>query len=102
VTAVVESTAVELLPLPRLSLLDASRREGAACVWCGGTPSADLGPRTGVALTALPRACVPCVAREAQRVYGVHARQCRRCGTGTYCPDGRALCALMNQQGGSA
>ena len=91
----VESAPVEMLPLPRIATLDAERRDGQACVWCGGEPSIDVGPRTGL----LPRACQPCVIREARRVHGVHARQCRRCGARAYCPDGRALYALAHQTG---
>jgi hypothetical protein len=92
-----------MLPLPCVATLDAERRDGQKCVWCSGDPSVSLGPRIGVVRGYLerfqPRACLSCVTGEAARVYGIHRRNCRRCGGATYCPDGRALYALAHQTG---
>jgi len=94
-TTFTESSALEMLALPRVITLDAPRRDGQVCVWCQGTPALDLGPRVGDVNGFLkqffPRACQPCASREAARVARIHHRSCRRCAPGLYCPDSRAL-----------
>lgn len=93
--------AVGMLPMPNARSLARKRIDGACCVWCGGTAVMDLGPRLSVVDGALkrwePRACRPCAAREAARVYGIHIQSCARCTHHDYCPDARALHALSRE-----
>lgn len=90
--------AVSMLPVPRAAELPAERVDGKRCVWCGGAPSMELGVRLSVLDGTLkrwePRACRPCVRREAGRVCDVHIRACARCSHGDYCPDAKALYTL--------
>ncbi|WP_158101573.1 hypothetical protein [Streptomyces bobili] len=41
-----------------------------------------------------PRSCLPCLRREAKRVYGIHITVCARCTHRDYCPDNKALYPL--------
>jgi hypothetical protein len=96
---IIESSAVKMLPVPRVSDLGREWRDGILCVWCGAAPSVALGPRTGVVhgvtTEFFPRACRPCVTREAMRVARIHTRNCDRCTrTRQECPDSRTLYRL--------
>jgi hypothetical protein len=90
--------APEMLAMPRASALTADQIQGIVCVWCGGETRLDLGPRLRVIDGELsrwhPRACLPCAAREAARVCGIHRQVCPRCTHRVYCPDGAALLHL--------
>jgi len=93
---IIESSAVKMLPLPRVPDLGKEWRNGILCVWCGGAPTVALGQRTGVvqgvSTEFFPRGCRPCVTREAMRVARIHARSCDRCNrTRQECPDSRTL-----------
>jgi len=99
--AIIESSAVKLLPLPRVPDLGKEWREGILCVWCGATPTVNLGERAGVVhgvwTKFFPRACRQCVAREALRVARIHTRNCDRCNHARgrqECADSRSLYRL--------
>jgi hypothetical protein len=90
---------VEMLPMPKASGLTSAQIGGTACPWCAvqfgtdaGTP---LGPRLRVMVGCLeqwfPRACRPCIRREAARVADLHDETCGRCSRNVYCTDSRAL-----------
>ncbi|WP_406200191.1 hypothetical protein OG331_25310 [Streptomyces sp. NBC_01017] len=93
-----EDSALDLLPLPRVTSLSGLQARGAACVWCqiGLTieTAVDLGERPpgpgGV--TLFPRGCRDCVRAAALRTYGVHADTCEQCvDNPTLCDTRRAL-----------
>jgi hypothetical protein len=89
--------APELLPVPRPDRIRPEQEAGTRCVWCRRTRElpVDLGPRlsthTGAVRRWRPRACQPCAAREAARVFTIHTDKCARCVHRDWCPDARAL-----------
>lgn len=99
-----DSSALEMLVMPRVHTLAADQIEGSACVWCASQPkdgtALRLGPRIRIAEDGVrrwwPRACRPCAAAEAGRVYEVHIHSCGRCSHRQYCADSRALYRLAN------
>ncbi len=90
--------AAELLPTPKAAGLPAERLAGTRCVWCGGAATDALSARLSVVKGELvrwkPRSCLPCLRREAKRVYGIHITVCARCTHRDYCPDNKALYPL--------
>ena len=93
--------AHSMLAVPRLHTRTKAQAEGRTCVWCGGAAHDSLGPRLsthgGLLERWKPRACHPCIRREAARVYQLHVGACARCLPRAYCPDARALHALSTQ-----
>jgi hypothetical protein len=89
---------IAMLPMPRAADLPYEQIEGERCVWCGGKPKVDLGPRISVINGALlrwhPRACRECVREEAGKVHETHIRTCAYCTPACYCMDARALYQL--------
>lgn len=87
--------ARQMLAVPRLGTIPATRVTGGLCVWCGAKATVPLGPRLSSQDGALhrwnPRSCGPCTRREAARVYQLHIRSCSRCAPLLYCVDARAL-----------
>jgi hypothetical protein len=90
--------APELLPVPKAADLPAERLSGKLCVWCGKAATDDLGARVSVVKGRLlrwePRSCLPCLRREAKRVYNIHITVCARCTHRDYCLDSKALFEL--------
>lgn len=90
--------APELLPTPMAADLPAERLAGTRCVWCGGAATDALNARLSVVKGELlrwePRSCLPCLRREAERVYNIHIKSCARCTHRDYCPDSKALYEL--------
>ncbi|MEU0118512.1 hypothetical protein ABZ137_33685 [Streptomyces bobili] len=78
--------------------LPAERLAGTRCVWCGGAATDALNARLSVVKGELlrwePRSCLPCLRREAERVYNIHIKSCARCTHRDYCPDSKALYEL--------
>ena len=91
-------TAVEMLPVPRGHTLTTAQVDGDVCVWCE-KKLADTGRRLGprIRVTSggvhqwVPRACQPCISRQAARVHDLHLTTCARCTHRDYCPDSQAL-----------
>lgn len=87
--------ALVMLPVPRPDRITAEQANGLTCVWCDEPPTLHLGPRLSTHGGDLhrwtPRACQPCAARQAARVYRLHIKTCARCSHREYCSDSRAL-----------
>lgn len=87
--------AHQMLAVPRIHTRTKPQIEGRRCVWCRAPATAELGPRLsardGVLERWEPRACAPCIRREAGRVFRLHVGTCARCTPAVYCVDARAL-----------
>lgn len=102
-----DSSALALLPLPRVAALSTPQVRGASCVWCSATfgpggPAVDLGPRVLKHLDArtqwFPRACRPCVAKAALTALHAHAPLCEQCtDEAGHCDTGRSLTRLIRE-----
>lgn len=91
--------ALALLPLP--NRLSTRQREGHVCVWGGEAltteTAVDLGSRKQDGHTMFPRACHPCIGKEALRALTDHnlgPTACNTCAT-SMCDTGRALNRLI-------
>jgi hypothetical protein len=91
--------ALEMLPMPRVRGLTSAQITGRACPWCRQAFDADAGIALGTRIRPVgvrleqwfPRACAPCIRRQAGRVARLHTETCMRCTRHAYCADGRAL-----------
>jgi hypothetical protein len=105
-----DSSALTLLPLPKVSDLSAEQLRGACCVWCRtvltGETARDLGERPHPDSGQIfPRGCTPCVRAKARAVSSLHTRTCRTCIVNREpCLDRRALrdLALEGRRQGTA
>lgn len=90
-----------LLPLPTLlHLLTDEQLRGAHCVWCcepmDAETALDFGQHTGTVdgvdgSAWFPRACKPCVGRQARKAYVNHTRTCQECMGPEACDEHRIL-----------
>lgn len=91
------ASALELLPLPKVQDLSASKLRGATCAWCNTPLTAetarDLGERPAPdGGTMFPRGCTRCVNGAARDTYLKHHRTCEQCvDDPTLCDTHRAL-----------
>ncbi|MFI5684664.1 hypothetical protein [Streptomyces sp. NPDC051636] len=101
---------LELLALPPLDGLADEKTRGAACVW-GAEPlsietAVDLGEQTSllkgstsrVGMRWFPRACRPCVRRQAMTALQEHTGSCEQCVDDfSQCDTGLALVRLVRE-----
>lgn len=82
--AIQATTVLDILPLPKTSLLSDAQLRGAQCAWCATVLTAetahDLGERPAPnGGSMFPRGCGQCVRTAAVRLYNLHSRSCEQC-----------------------